>query len=251
MKIGQVDWDNMFLDFIKMTDRQDILDALDPYYDAFKKEKNLSQEYNKRYEEAVRSVKHLENKSSLSEDEFNEWEGTVGWFENIGEEIGFREESLATGLIIALWKLTNHLSETTSQGLKIRSIILPQNKFDIFRIGPQVNSEYWALALNAASNYVRHSDDWNKNLLEYIRRGTGNWQVDIPDKDGDKRFGDTKRNLKILENIGLNVENLITSNNLAYTVAEKLGILNKVDVEKTYFTWVDDVYNFSKKKLGK
>lgn len=251
MKIGQVDWDIIFLDFIKMGNRHDVLDALDPYFEAFKNENKLLSEYSQRYEEAVKKVKHLENKTILNEDEFNEWEGTVGWFESIGEEIGFREESLATGLIIALWKLTNHMAETTAQGLKFRLVDLPINKFDIFRKGPMVKSEYWALALNAASNYVRHADDWNKNLSAYIRHGNGNWKTDIPDSVGTKSFSDTKRNLKILENIGLNVENLITTNTLAYNVAEKLNILNKAEVEKTYFSWIDEVYSFSKIKLGK
>ncbi len=42
MKTGQIDWDGMFLDFIKMSKRHEILDALDPYNDAFRKEKKLS-----------------------------------------------------------------------------------------------------------------------------------------------------------------------------------------------------------------
>lgn len=251
MKVGQTNWDGMFLSLIEMCKRPEIIDALEPYYDALKKEKKLTEHYSNLYEKAVENVKHLETKSSMSEEEHYEWEGAVGWFETIGEEIGFREESLATGLIISLWKPVNHLSLTTYHGLNSRSIKLPHNKFDVFRIGPKIGSEYWAHSLNAASNYVRHSDEWYKNLAKYMRDGTGNWRVDIPDIDESKNFINTKKNLEILENIGLEVDFLISSNEMSHCIAEKLGILDKSNAENIYLEWTEEVHKFVKTKLGR
>lgn len=244
IKLGKVNWDRMLLELIQMSERRELIDALDPYYKALKTERNQFNEHSIKYDKALQAVKHLENKSALTEEEYYEWEGSVGWLDNIGEEIGFREESLATGLTIALWKLVNNLSLTVASGLKSRSIPV-ESKFHIFRLGPKIGNEPWALALNAASNYVRHADDWNKNLRKHIRNGAGSWKTDIPDKEN----ADTKRNLLILENIGCDVELLISPNDLSFSIAEKIRIIKQSEMEKLYFSWVEDVYQFSKTQL--
>ena len=176
----------------------------------------------------------------MTQDEHDEWYGTVGFYESMGEEIGFREESL-TGLIIAIWKLVNNLSITTSRGLN-RKKSSSIDKFTIFRQGPMINSEYWAHCVNAASNYVRHADDWNKKFSPLLKKGSGDWKADLPESN-------SKRNLEILVNIGLDAERLISSNDLSYQVAEKLGIITKSQFSSTFKEWSEAVLEFTRNEL--
>jgi hypothetical protein len=239
----KMNWNVFFLEFLKLSSREDILFALEPYYDGFSARKVKITELDNEYKEAVKLVPHLENRSCLTLEEHNEWEGTIGWYEHMWEENAFKEDSLATGLIIALWKLANHYALAVAKGLSNKGSNGNITKYDLFMMGPKVKGQPWAKSINAASNYLRHADDWSK------------FYKDIRDRKSFDEAGSNNSdkislmNIKILTDLGIDVDLLLLTNDMSYRIAEKLEILKWSRMRELYSEWLGYVGKFAKDHL--
>lgn len=213
---------------------------------------NRGREINKDFKSALRSVKHLEGKTTLTEDEHFEYEGTVGWVEDAAAEYQSHREVVAESILIAL----SRMIETRANALAdILNRYTPSNfdKWSFFKHGPRVRNVYWAEGVIVGGNYVRHREEWKVDPYDKVTlpdgsrgrvRRAGNLVAMLPDKR-------SRSNAQVLVDLGFPAEDfLVNRQDHAFKLTKRLGLIHIDRLNSKFHSWRHDLVSLAKAKLS-
>lgn len=111
-----------------------------------------------------------------------------------------------------------------------------------FSLGEKVDGVPWAEAVKAASNYVRHYEEWNVSSTKITKSSTGDLIIekltDLISKLDKKQQGTAQT----LHNLGIPEEDIFDKRkNLSEQIVEKLSLNNPAEFSRRTTVWLEEV----------
>lgn len=251
MKIGKTDFKKMALNILENDWIGEQLEtATSKITEAIRTIENQAVNLEKKYEEERMAVAHLESKSSLTQDEYFELEGTLGWMESYFEDAQLQINSLSQGLIIVASNFMKQVLKN-AKGYYHYGKVQPDTESTLMKIGPKINLVFWADALNAASNYVRHSDEWIVNQYEKIILADGSTAYrEVLDVIGLLGRPDSKRNATTIDGIGIPAKDfLVHKHDISRRLTKELSLDDSSKLRSMFTSWQVELTAFVKTKV--
>lgn len=120
---------------------------------------------------------------------------------------------------------------------------------DFYKLGQRVGNAFWAEAVVAAGNYVRHDEEWQSFIKPTAAKSEGgisyglsydqvNWNDEV-EKISDSR---AKRNIKTLGDAGVGFDVFLKINKLAgFEIAATLHLFDEKVGHSLFESWVDAI----------
>ncbi|MGE3975839.1 MAG: hypothetical protein AB7F59_15045 [Bdellovibrionales bacterium] len=224
---------------------------------------------------AINAVTESSNKRLA---EYAEWIGEAEKMQSTGKDLNEVEEiyvdrvdsflhdesfifhtsrgGLAWSLILVVSKLMSKDFQLAADTLNKLSPTFGKLKWkqkvvEIYSLGPKVANEPWAMCVRAASNYVRHSNEWRVKTVEKKTVNGKEELVKITDPLVNQLPTDQRPSAATIISIGISEEDLLTrSGDQSYKVCEILHLLDENALRDFFCDWNDALVNYMKKMNG-
>lgn len=205
------------------------------------------------FEEAAKGVKHLQEKAELTEDEYNELEGAVGWFDDAVAEYQSHRDVIAESILIAM---STMVKTRAKAGHSLLAQYGKGKKYyleDLLSLGPKVKGVSWANGVYVGGNYVRHRDEWRVFPYEKVKLENGDSAMRRTTEDlvSLLKTDFQKANAKIVSDLGIPQKDFLEhSRNVSHEIAKKLDLYNVSGFAPLFHTWREEMIAFVKATIG-
>ncbi len=242
----------------KNADYDDLTTACQPIWNANKLVTESSQKKLAEYAEWIEEAEKIQNSGRVLGDDEEIYVDRVDSFLHDESFIFHTSRSgLAWSLILVISKLMSKDFQLAADTLNRISPTFGKLKWnpkvvEIYSLGPKVGNEPWAMCIRAASNYVRHSNEWRvATTKKEIVNGKEEF-VKITDPLVNQLDPDQRPSATTLISIGLPEEDLLTrSGDQAYRICEILRLFDENDLRGFFFDWNDALVAYIKTMNGK
>lgn len=247
------------LSLLEKNDEYDeLLTACEPVWTAIQSVEEKSKKRLSEYAEWITAAEKLQAlNAELDEHQEREVDNIDSFLHDESFIFHTSRNGLAWSLILVVSKVLSrdfNIAATTLNKISptYASMKWPEKIKQVYSLGSTVHSQHWAMCVRAASNYVRHSEEWRVKTLEKQIVDGKEELVKISTPLVDQLGKDTKPSALSLLALGLPEEELLVhKRDQSFTICEILQLLKKEDISACYYDWNAAVIDYLKSMNGK